>query len=181
MTWSVPTNIKQAVPDGSRLYTTCKMGIYEIYGNNTGNTRTWHFDLPVTAWHQPQKSIAALIQPSCAVLCVTNTNCDVRNRKKNRIYMKYIFFNILSQILKTFHGIQHSIANLWEFCVSSNIKHKHLSRQWSLRCSWSIACRGCSNYIFILDFTPGFNGLKVEASAKCFVIGIVKNLRPVDE
>ena len=27
-----------------------------------------------------------------------------------------------------------------------------------LRCSWSIACRGCSNYIFILDLTPGFNG-----------------------
>ena len=25
--------------------------------------------------------------------------------------------------------------------------------------SWSIACRRCSNYIFILDWTPGFNGL----------------------
>ena len=38
----------------------------------------------------------------------------------------------------------------------------HLSRQWnlwSLRCSWSIACRRCSNYIFILNLTPGFNGL----------------------
>ena len=30
---------------------------------------------------------------------------------------------------------------------------------WSLRCSWSIACRRCSNYIFILDLTPAFNGL----------------------
>ena len=29
---------------------------------------------------------------------------------------------------------------------------------WSLRCSWSIACRRCSNYIFILNLTPGFNG-----------------------
>ena len=28
----------------------------------------------------------------------------------------------------------------------------------SLRCSWSIACRRCSNYIFILDLTPGFKG-----------------------
>ena len=27
------------------------------------------------------------------------------------------------------------------------------------RCSWSIAWRHCSNYIFILDLTPGFNGL----------------------
>ena len=30
---------------------------------------------------------------------------------------------------------------------------------WSLRCSWSIACRRCSNYIFIINLTPGFNGL----------------------
>ena len=30
---------------------------------------------------------------------------------------------------------------------------------WSLRCSWSIACRRCSNYIFILNLTPGFNKL----------------------
>ena len=30
---------------------------------------------------------------------------------------------------------------------------------WSLRCSWSITCRRCSNHIFILDLTPGFNGL----------------------
>ena len=30
---------------------------------------------------------------------------------------------------------------------------------WSLRCSWSIACQRCSNYIFTLDLTPGFNGL----------------------
>ena len=41
----------------------------------------------------------------------------------------------------------------------SNIRG-HLSRQWnswSLRCSWSIACRRCSNYIFILHWTLGFN------------------------
>ena len=30
---------------------------------------------------------------------------------------------------------------------------------WSLRCSWSIACRRCSNYIFILCLTPGFSRL----------------------
>ena len=28
-----------------------------------------------------------------------------------------------------------------------------------LRCSWSIACWRCSNYIFILDLTPALNGL----------------------
>ena len=34
----------------------------------------------------------------------------------------------------------------------------HLNRQfncWSLRCSWNIACRRCSNYIFFLYLTPG--------------------------
>ena len=44
-----------------------------------------------------------------------------------------------------------------------SLKYKaHLSRQLncrSLRCSWSIACRRCSNYIFILYLTPGFNRL----------------------
>ena len=41
----------------------------------------------------------------------------------------------------------------------------HFIRQlncWSLRCSWSIACRHCSNYIFIPNLTPGFNGLGKE-------------------
>ena len=39
---------------------------------------------------------------------------------------------------------------------------RHFSRQlncWSFRCSWSIVCRRCFNYIFILNLTPGFNGL----------------------
>ena len=30
---------------------------------------------------------------------------------------------------------------------------------WSLRCSWSITCWRCSNYIFILYLTAGFNRL----------------------
>ena len=34
-----------------------------------------------------------------------------------------------------------------------------VSSSWSLRCSWSIACRRGSNYIFILNLTPGFNRL----------------------
>ena len=49
---------------------------------------------------------------------------------------------------------------LW---IPSSLLYKtHFSKQlhcWSLRCSWSIACRRCSNYIFILNLTPGFNGL----------------------
>ena len=47
--------------------------------------------------------------------------------------------------------------------IPSSLEYKtHFSRQlncWSLRCSWSIACRRCSNYIFILNLTSGFNRL----------------------
>ena len=45
--------------------------------------------------------------------------------------------------------------------IPSSLWYKtHLSSQlncWSFIYSWSIACRRCSNYIFILDLTPGFN------------------------
>ena len=55
------------------------------------------------------------------------------------------------------------IANIiFKYRQASNIYKSHFSRQlncWSLRCSWSIACRRCSNYIFILNLTPSFNGL----------------------
>ena len=47
--------------------------------------------------------------------------------------------------------------------VLSNLYHKsHLSSQhsvWSFRCSWSMACRRCSTYIFIIDLAPSFNRL----------------------
>ena len=57
--------------------------------------------------------------------------------------------------------MQHWLSYLWKL-PSSLLYKPHLSRQlncWSLRCSWSIACRRCSNYIFILSLTPVFNGL----------------------
>ena len=43
--------------------------------------------------------------------------------------------------------------------VLSCITENGLSVMYLLRCSWSIACRHCSNYIFILDLTPGLNWL----------------------
>ena len=54
-------------------------------------------------------------------------------------------------------------------CVISKCIPSNLLRQyncWSLRCCWSIACRRCSNYIFILGLTPGFNGLGKELQDK---------------
>ena len=47
--------------------------------------------------------------------------------------------------------------------LPSNFSYKsHISRKstcLSLRCSWSIACQHCSNYISIPHLTYGFNGL----------------------
>ena len=51
-------------------------------------------------------------------------------------------------------------CKLW--VLSSLWCEMHLCRQynrWSLRCSWSITCWHCSNYIFILDIIPGCNWL----------------------
>ena len=60
--------------------------------------------------------------------------------------------------------VRTNIRMMPPFCpVPSSLEYKaHISRQmncWSRRCSWSIACRRCSNYIFILNLTHGFNGL----------------------
>ena len=47
--------------------------------------------------------------------------------------------------------------------ISDMIYQTHLSRLWnccSLWCSWSTACRRCSNYILVLHLTSGFNSLR---------------------
>ena len=51
-------------------------------------------------------------------------------------------------------GKREQLPSRHNYHKTSNTRH--LSRQYncrSLRCSWSIACRRCSNYIFILDLT----------------------------
>ena len=52
-----------------------------------------------------------------------------------------------------FNGVRFS--KFHDFSITFDDFSKFLS----LTCSWSIACQRCSNYIFILDLTPGFNGL----------------------
>ena len=50
----------------------------------------------------------------------------------------------------------------WTFFFWSHVYAAAYLRTWSyatVRCSWSIACRRCSNYIFILDLIPGCIGL----------------------
>ena len=67
---------------------------------------------------------------------------------------------MLPNCLKHFKRLPYWAAGM-DYRQVSNIR-RHFSRQlncWSLSCCWSIACQRCSNYIFILYITPGFNGL----------------------
>ena len=91
-----------------------------------------------------------------------------------QIYVKYSIY-VTSHHNYSYANriITHIILN-----VPSNLEYKsHLIRPgtcWSLRCSWIIACRRCPNYIFILHFTHGFNGLgknnckTIRESFKCW-------------
>ena len=70
-------------------------------------------------------------------------------------------------------NVRHGYVNTYtekKWDVPPNILYKpRLIRQQtcsSLRCSWIIACRRCSNYIFILDSTPGFSGLGKDSYKK---------------
>ena len=81
--------------------------------------------------------------------------------------VRYFPVDILcTNVVKPWHTVPCGVINcqpfygvsMWswqlKFDLPSSLYYKmHLSRQWhwwSLRCSWSIACRCCSNYIFIL-------------------------------
>ena len=80
-----------------------------------------------------------------------------------------ILNNPLHWPMESFYDVQYKRNHTHIVCIPSSLSYKlHLSRQWncwSLRCCcWSIACRRCSNYIFILDLTLGFNRLSNETS-----------------
>ena len=55
----------------------------------------------------------------------------------------------------------YSSCESYIYCQVSNIRCTSVGNKivHLLRCSWSIPFRRCSNYIFILDLTPGFNRL----------------------
>ena len=55
----------------------------------------------------------------------------------------------------------HQISNISYTLVGNKIVDNSdvFEASSTLRCSWNLACWRCSNYIFILNFTPGFNRL----------------------
>ena len=91
------------------------------------------------------------------------------NHCKYQYFQQYVECGPQRPNFRTTSGIKISKnSGLWSFlhwfCISLslhvNLRYRKVSniRRTSLRCSWSIACRRYSNYIFILNLTPGFNG-----------------------
>ena len=100
-------------------------------------------------------------------LCGTEfTLVSLYSTEITRYHLWYLEYK-LTRVNSIPHGrpwwILYLLAQGYQYHQTSDISCSFvgITRQynrWSLRCSWSIACRCCSNYIFILDLTPGFNG-----------------------
>ena len=72
------------------------------------------------------------------------------------LFIRWSFLFIIF-ILCMFHQASSCWIILGHFNYHQVSDIRHFSRQlkcWSLRCSWSIAYRRCSNYIFILHLAP---------------------------
>ena len=104
---------------------------------------------------------------------ITWTNVDLSSVWSCGIYLRTIPLEMFKISITKLHlKIKYSKSQphlpedneLRKFKLPSSLQYKtHFSRQlncWSLRCSWSIACRRCSNYICILQLTLGFNILR---------------------
>ena len=105
---------------------------YWIFGQHSGNTRIWHFDLLDMAWHQPQTSIVTLIQLSCTVSWTKNAIYSVRNYIYAIFYWKVSFlllrlkFSITSRV---------SIITLW-ICATFHL----IIRYWHYT-EFAISCQ----------------------------------------
>ena len=105
-----------------------------------------------THWRCGHILLPSLILPfqitSVSIVCSTSyAGADRRNHQSSRLlaFVRGIYQWPLNS--------PHKRPVMWKMFPFDDVN------MWSLRCSWSIACRRCSNYIFILNLTPGFNGL----------------------
>ena len=121
--------------------------------------KTWmHFNVPICHNWFKQKRICLLMFVCWLVFKLLN---EINNCMPCVILCRHVLF--LTESVFFMDIVKPSSILVLSFHIPSNLQYKsHLSRQylcWSLGCSWSISCRRCSIYIFILDLTPGFNGV----------------------
>ena len=77
------------------------------------------------------------------------------------LFIERIICNEYLSIKIYITGMNDMYEHMIYMCYHQTSNISHLIRQqncWSFRCSWSIACRRCSNYIFIVDLTSGWRG-----------------------
>ena len=115
---------------------------------------------PVDSPHKGQWHGALIFSLICTWTNGWASNQDASDYKCHRAHYDVAVMlheAMMAQFINTHtHRYMHHRASMSHYRQVSNIRQLNC---WSLRCSWSIACRRCSNYIFILDLTPGFNGL----------------------
>ena len=100
--------------------------------------------------------------------------------QKNSIYLCYFSVEEWCKTKKKsififLQTIQHVMGQNESYRQTFNIRRTSVGNiifdHW--RWSWSIACQRCSNYIFILNLTPGFNELQDEMRNIFLSLGIL--------
>ena len=78
------------------------------------------------------------------------------------IYVMVFFHLEYFMPISTYHSMhflkQGKILS-WHLPFSTYTYWRYYRKTSNISCSWSIVCRRCSSYIFILDLIPVFNGL----------------------
>ena len=93
-----------------------------------------------------------------------NITAELRYTELLRIWLLYVGSD--NWLIGTRHLTEQSVNTLTEIIMNTDLLHHQLYSNGLMQkrrigvnswCSRSIACRRCSNYIFILDLTPGFD------------------------
>ena len=136
-----------------RLWNTLLRGVYRVMWYTGYYFVIWYmWMLPCyrsmgTETYKPNWR-AALTYPSCRPI-------------KDKTGMFSVLTDVTGITASCVASLPGCRPKIQRYHMTSNLLYKsHLRRQyncWSLRCSWSIACRRCPNYIFILNLTPGSN------------------------
>ena len=131
-------------------------------------TSILNYNLDIFLWIEVHTNLSSIMVAPILLLVIhyqfheplTSSAVLLDNINSNTIFNVYISL-ILSNLTNSIHSFAIKCCLFHD--VPSGLEYKPQFRRqlncWSLRCSWSIACWHCSNYIFNLNLTPGFNGL----------------------
>ena len=109
----------------------------------------------------------------CVVFMIANGSRNELNNEATPDQTELVIAWHLCKLFTSLVSVVIYLFNSTIFVLPSSFQYKmYFSRRlncWSLRCSWSIDYRCCSNYILILHLTLGFNILHKENLPKATV------------